>query len=172
LIFNWQSVENCPLLISAFYRPERHSDEAFTTMTNNELQPSVLSDEAEIHALIERWSKAVREENLPAIRAEHAPNILMFDVPSPFLSKGLDAYMATWELFFSSVEKPVVFAFRDVQVTCSPDVGFATAIGRCVNIDKNGNREPLEFRLTMGLRKIEGRWCVMHEHHSLPATEN
>ena len=77
--------------------------------------------------------------------------------------------MATWEMFFSSVEKPVAFAFHDVQVTCGQDVGFATAIGRCVNIDTNGKREPLEFRLTMGLRKIDGQWRVMHEHHSLPA---
>jgi hypothetical protein len=30
---------------------------------------------------------------------------------------------------FSSVEKPVTFAFRDVQVACGQDVGFATAIG-------------------------------------------
>ncbi len=78
--------------------------------------------------------------------------------------------MATWEMFFPSVEKPVAFDFHDVQVTCGQDVAFATAVGRCVNVDKNGEREPLEFRLTMGLRKIDGRWRVMHEHHSLPAT--
>jgi ketosteroid isomerase-like protein len=27
----------------------------------------------------------------------------------------------------------------------------------------------LEFRLTMGLRKINGPWRIMHEHHSIPA---
>lgn len=128
-----------------------------------------MNDEAEIRALIERWAKAVREEDRAAIRADHDPDILMFDVPLPFLSQGLDAYMATWELFFSSVEKPVAFAFHDVRVTCGQDVAFATALGKCVNIDAKRQREPLEFRLTMGLRKIDGRWRVMHEHHSLPA---
>jgi ketosteroid isomerase-like protein len=54
------------------------------------------NDEAEIHALIERWVKSVREENRAAIRADHDADILMFDVPPPFLSRGLDAYMATW----------------------------------------------------------------------------
>jgi uncharacterized protein (TIGR02246 family) len=132
--------------------------------------PAASNDEAEIRALIERWAKAVREEDRAAIRADHDPGILMFDVPPPFLSRGLDAYMATWEMFFSSVEKPVAFDFHDVQVTCGQEVAFATAVGRCVNIEKNGEREPLEFRLTMGLRKIDGRWRVMHEHHSLPAT--
>jgi uncharacterized protein (TIGR02246 family) len=134
------------------------------------LDHTTASDEAEIRKLIDRWAKAVREENREAIRAHHDPNILMFDVPPPFLSRGLDDYMATWEKFFSSVEKPVAFAFHDVQVTCGQDVAFATAVGRCVNIDTNGKREPLEFRLTMGLRKIDGKWRVMHEHHSLPST--
>jgi ketosteroid isomerase-like protein len=49
------------------------------------------------------------------------------------------------------------------------DVAFATATGRCVDVDPKGKREELEFRLTMGLKKIDGRWRVMHEHHSLPA---
>jgi uncharacterized protein (TIGR02246 family) len=133
-------------------------------------QPSASNDEAEIRSLIERWAKAVREENRDAIRAGHDPDILMFDVPPPFSSQGLDAYMATWEMFLSMTEKPVALAFHDVRVTCGQDVAFATAVGRCVNIDLNGHREPLEFRLTMGLRKIDGRWRVMHEHHSLPAT--
>jgi ketosteroid isomerase-like protein len=73
-------------------------------------------------------------------------------------------------LFFSSVEKPVVFHFTDIEVTAGVDVAFATAIGHCVDIDPAVGRNPLDFRLTMGLRKIAGRWVITHEHHSLPAT--
>jgi uncharacterized protein (TIGR02246 family) len=127
------------------------------------------TDESEIGALIARWSKAVRDQNIEGIRADHDPDILMFDVPPPFLSRGIEAYMATWDTFLSSVEKPVVFDFDDVAITTGADVAFATAIGKCVAIDPGGKREPLAFRLTMGLRKVAGRWRVMHEHHSLPA---
>jgi ketosteroid isomerase-like protein len=81
-------------------------------------KPQHATDEAQIRALIEQWSKAVRDENRAAIRADHDAEILMFDVPPPFLSRGLDAYMATWETFFASAEKPVSFAFHDVEVTC------------------------------------------------------
>jgi ketosteroid isomerase-like protein len=139
-------------------------------MKDSMSQSGAAKDETEIRTLVEGLAKAVREENRAAIRADHDPGILMFDVPPPLLSRGLDAYMATWETFFSSAEKPVAFAFHDVQVTCGSDVAFATAVGRCVNIGTNCEREPLEFRLTMGLRKIDGRWRVVHEHHSLPAT--
>jgi len=140
-------------------------------MTSGQSQEQNQNDEAQIRALIERWAKAVREENRAAIRLDHDSDILMFDVPPPFLSRGLDAYMATWETFFSMVEKPVTFNLHDVQIACGQEVAFATATGRCVDIDPNGKREPLEFRLTMGLRKIAGEWRVMHEHHSLPATQ-
>jgi uncharacterized protein (TIGR02246 family) len=137
-----------------------------TTNTHDELSSR---DELEIQELIARWAKAVREEDRSGIHADHDAEILMFDVPPPFLSRGLDAYMATWETFFAHVEEPVAFDFHDVQITAGNDVAFATATGRCVNTDPNGKRENLEFRLTMGLRKVDGRWRVMHEHHSLPA---
>ncbi len=127
------------------------------------------SDETEIRELIDRWAKAVREEDRAGIRADHDTEMLMFDVPPPFLSRGLEAYMATWELFLSCSEKPVAFDFYDVEITAGSDVAFATAIGRCTGTDAGGKYERLEFRLTMGLRKIDGRWRVMHEHHSLPA---
>jgi uncharacterized protein (TIGR02246 family) len=139
-------------------------------MANQTPQTETSRDEAEIHSLIERWARAVREENRAAICEDHDPDMLMFDVPPPLVSRGLDAYMATWELFFPRAEKPVAFGLYDVKVTCGVDVAFATAIGKCVDIDPSGRREPLEFRLTMGLKKIDGRWRVLHEHHSLPAT--
>lgn len=138
-------------------------------MTNQGQQEPTSQDEMDIRALIDRWAKAVREENRAGIRADHDSEILMFDVPPPFLSQGLDAYMKTWEMFFLSAERPVAFDFHDVKITAGKDVAFVTATGQCVDIDPKGKREELKFRLTMGLRKIDGRWRVMHEHHSLPA---
>jgi uncharacterized protein (TIGR02246 family) len=129
------------------------------------------NDVQQIRTLIDRWADAVRRQDLPAIRADHDANILMFDVPPPFLSRGIEAYMATWQLFFANVEKPVTFNFEDIEITAGTDVAFATAKGRCVNIDRVGKREPLEFRLTMGLKKMDGQWRVLHEHHSLPAID-
>jgi ketosteroid isomerase-like protein len=77
--------------------------------------------------------------------------------------------MATWETFFGSSNEPVVH-FTDIEITAGSDVAFVTAVGHCVTTDKAGQREPLDFRLTMGLRKgNDGRWIVMHEQHSLPA---
>jgi ketosteroid isomerase-like protein len=138
-------------------------------MTNKILREPSSKDEMDIQALIERWAKTVREESRLEIRADHDSGMLMFDVPSPLLSRGLDAYMATWETFLSWSEKLVAYDFHDLEITLGKDVAFATAIGRCAGVDSNGKREELQFRLTMCFRKIDGRWRVMHQHHSLPA---
>jgi len=127
-------------------------------------------DEAALRQLIGRWAKAVQDEDLPGIRAGHDPDILMFDVPPPFLSRGLDAYMATWQTFYPSQARPVIFAFEDVEIAAGDNVAFATAIGRCGYIER-GETIDLKFRLTMGFRKRDGQWRIVHEHHSVPAAD-
>jgi uncharacterized protein (TIGR02246 family) len=138
-------------------------------MADTTQRQQAASDEAEVRALIGRWSNAVREQDLAGIRADHDPEILMFDVPPPFVSRGLEAYMATWDKFFAWQAKPVQFHLHDVEITAGNDVAFATAIGRCCDLS-SGVEVQLEFRLTMGFRKVDGSWRIVHEHHSLPAT--
>lgn len=100
-------------------------------MTNAGVRETPSRDEMAIKTLIERWARAVREEDRVGIRADHDSEMLMFDVPPPLFSTGLGAYMATWEKFLSWSKKPVAFGFHDVKVTVGNDVAFATAIGRC-----------------------------------------
>jgi hypothetical protein len=47
---------------------------------------AVNEEEAVLRDLIAKWVQAVRNEDLGGIRAHHDPDILMFDVPPPFLS--------------------------------------------------------------------------------------
>ena len=90
----------------------------------------------------------------------------MFDVPPPFQSRGIEAYKQTWDLFFSSARDPVAFALDEVNIAAGDDVAFVTAVIHC-----STGTNPLEVRLTMGLRKIEVQWVITHEHHSVPANE-
>ena len=130
---------------------------------------NVAAEETAVQEIFHLWSKAVRDHDLDAIRANHHPDMLMFDVPLPFLSQGIDAYMDTWKLFYAYAPKPVKFDFDDVHIHAGSDVAFATATGHCQTIEPDGQAIPLDFRLSMGFRKIDGRWLIVHEHHSLPA---
>ena len=127
-------------------------------------------DEAAIRELVESWAKAVRAKNLNGILANHSADVLMFDVPPPLQSSGIEAYKKTWELFFSWSQDSGVFDITEMNIAAGDDVAFVTALMRCAGTEKNVERIELEFRLTIGLRKIGGQWIVMHEHHSIPAS--
>jgi ketosteroid isomerase-like protein len=50
------------------------------------------NDHAEIRELIADWSAAVRRKDYDGVLRNHSRNMLMFDVPPPFQSEGIDAY--------------------------------------------------------------------------------
>jgi ketosteroid isomerase-like protein len=120
---------------------------------------------------VENWASAVRNRDLPAILRNHSPDILMFDVPPPFQSKGIDAYKKTWDLFFAWAREPAAFDIREMHVTAGSDVAFVAAAMRCTEREASGEDVELDFRLTIGLRKVEGQWVIVHEHHSVPADD-
>jgi uncharacterized protein (TIGR02246 family) len=126
-------------------------------------------DEAAIIDLVENWAKAVRARNLERILANHSPDILMFDIPPPLQSKGIEEYKRTWDLFFSWAQDSGIFDIVEMSVTAGNDVAFVTAIMRCAGQEPTGEKTDLQFRLTVGLRKLNDQWVVTHEHHSLPA---
>jgi uncharacterized protein (TIGR02246 family) len=128
-------------------------------------------EEAAVRKVVENWASAVRNRDLPAILRNHSPDILMFDVPPPFQSKGIDAYRKTWDLFFAWALEPAVFDIREMHVTAGGDVAFVAAAMRCAEREASGEDVELDFRLTIGLRKIEGQWVIVHEHHSVPAND-
>ena len=128
-------------------------------------------DEDAIRELVENWANAVRRKDLRAILLNHSANMLMFDVPPPLASKGIEAYKKTWDLFFSWARDPVVFDISEIDITAGDDVAFVTALMRCAGTETNGQAIELDFRLTIGLRKIDSQWIVVHEHHSIPAAE-
>ena len=126
------------------------------------------TNEKLIHALIENWAKAVREKNIEMILAHHTNDIVMYDVPEPFQSTGIDAYRKTWTTYFEWAKDFGVFDIKEINVVAGDDVAFCYAAMMCAGQSQNTENEFLNFRLTVGLRKINDQWMILHEHHSLP----
>lgn len=127
-----------------------------------------MTNEQQIRQLIENWAEAVRHKDIEKIVAFHSPDVIMFDVPPPFSSTGIEEYRKTWDMFYQFT-KPGTFNFHDLKIIAGEDVAFCIATMWCEdNFDGTGFR-PLDFRLTVGLKKINGQWMIVHEHHSIPA---
>ena len=137
----------------------------------HEKAQSETEDTKAIRTLFESWTAAVRRRDIDAILRNHSSDMVMFDLPPPLQSRGIDAYKKTWDLFFSWARDPVLFDVIEMQITAGKEVAFIAATMRCAGLKPDRQPEELEFRLTVGLRKIEGRWAIAHEHHSVPAVD-
>jgi ketosteroid isomerase-like protein len=120
-----------------------------------------MTAEAEIAGTLDDWAAAVRAHDMAGVLRSRSPDIVMFDVPEPLQSKGIDAYRDTWTLFFGD-EGSRRFELRETRIVAGGDVAWVRAIPQCTTAPEPAGR------LTMGLRRVGGRWVVEHEHHSFP----
>ena len=126
-------------------------------------------DEARIRSLIERWARAVHDGDMDAVVADHADDIVMYDVPPPNEGvRGIEGYRETWPPFFEWQRNGASFEIVELTVTAGTDVAFAHALLKCGTAEELREHPERRLRLTIGLRKADGRWVVTHEHHSFP----
>ncbi len=124
-------------------------------------------DEQQITSLIHRWADGVHRGDIEAVLADHADDIVMFDVPPPEDGvRGIDAYRKTWPPFFAWQASGASFEIVALDVTAGERVAYAHALLRCGTREELAERPDRRLRLTIGLRKEDGRWVVAHEHHS------
>ena len=72
----------------------------------------------------------------------------------------------TWPPFFTWQANGASFAIESLEVTAGTDVAYAFALLRCGTAEEFAENPDQRLRLTIGLRKVDGRWLVSHEHHS------
>jgi uncharacterized protein (TIGR02246 family) len=129
----------------------------------------VPNDEEQIRALIERWAAAVHSGDMEGVLADHAGDIVMFDVPPPYEGvRGIDAYREVWPPFFELQARGASFEIVSLDVTAGDEVAYAFALLRCGTAQELAEQPANRLRLTLGLRKERDRWIVAHEHHSFP----
>lgn len=120
----------------------------------------------EIRALCRRLSEAHAERDADAIVDCFAPDALVYGLAPPLGQRGMDraaivAWLDTWE-------GPLDIEAADSEVVAEGDVGFVTGLNRMRGRKRDGETVDLWFRTTLGLRRIEGRWLIVHDHSSVP----
>lgn len=130
-----------------------------------------MNAETDIRALVTRWVDGIRACDLDAVTAAHADDIVMFDVPPPYDGiRGITAYRASWPPFFEFINSGAAFELLELDVVAGDDVAFAYGLLRCGGEKEFAENPDNRLRLSMGLRKADGRWQILHEHHSFPDT--
>lgn len=112
-------------------------------------------------------ARALRAKDLDALMANYSPDIVTFDL-MPLQTLGADAYRKNFEAWFASVQGPIDFEVRDLDVTLRDDIAFCHYLGHVRSTRTSGEKTDYWVRVTAGLQERNGRWMVTHEHVSLP----
>ena len=125
----------------------------------------------EIRAVYDAWAKAFKAKDLDGIMAVYAPGdaLVAYDIVPPLQYVGQKAYRKDYEEFLAMYEGPIDIEYRDLRIMSSGDIGIVNALERMSGTLKNGQKSDIWLRATSGLRKIDGKWLIVHDHISVPA---
>ena len=122
----------------------------------------------EIREIIEGKAALTQKGDAEAILSYYAPGHVEYNLAPP-LRQPSDGRVAALEAWMSNFEAPPRREVTQLEITVDGDVAFATSIDRLSAVPRGASEGfSLWFRVTLGLRRIDGRWLVTHEHESVP----
>ncbi|SDY47302.1 conserved hypothetical protein [Amycolatopsis xylanica] len=127
-------------------------------------------DETRIREIFAAHVAAMRAKDADALVARFAPDAVTFTLAPPLSNSGEavtdPAGVGAWLAGFTG---EMDYEFRDLELAIGEDVAFAHGLTR-LSATPQGDTEQFDlwFRVTVGLRKIDGEWLVTHEHQSTP----
>ncbi|MBV9931328.1 MAG: nuclear transport factor 2 family protein [Alphaproteobacteria bacterium] len=124
-------------------------------------------DEAAIRGLIDERVSALRERDAARAVAMLAPDLVAFELAPPLVAdRPTDA--AATQAWFDGLAGPVETEVRDLTVHVCGDVAFAHSLNRLRVVRKGGAVGAFWMRSTLGFRKRDGEWKIVHAHTSVP----
>lgn len=128
-----------------------------------------MSDEQQIREVVEGKAAALRTGDAKAVLAYYAAEIVEFNLAPPLQQPAEAHAPQTLERWMDTFEAPPQREVTRLQITADGDVAFATSLD-CLTATPKGTTESFDlwFRVTLGLRRIDGRWLITHEHESVP----
>lgn len=128
-----------------------------------------MTDQEQIHALRAEWLAAAQSRDLDRIMETYypGPEYLAYDVMPPFIFQGWDTFRAHWKNFFAMFDGDPTFERGDTIIHACGDVAFSTGLTRFAG-SIGGKSFDMWSRETLGYRKFEGQWRIIHDHVSVP----
>lgn len=112
--------------------------------------------------------RAVSEGDAMGIVKNVAEDAVIFDVVGPMFARGKSAALERAQQWLASYDGPPVWDIENLHVVAGDDVAFCHCISRVRGTLKTQVEVDMWFRTTLGLKKTDGQWQIVHDHSSDP----
>ena len=122
-----------------------------------------------IHAVLERFTDALRKKDAAAAAALYTDDIVVYDLPPPLAIGAAEAHdPARLDEWFDTWDGPIESKADRLTIRVGRDVAYAFALRRLTGKKKGGEEVDLWFRATACFVKLDGEWKIAHMHNSVP----
>jgi ketosteroid isomerase-like protein len=123
----------------------------------------------EIRKVIEGKAALLEQGDAKAIMSHYAPSYVEYTLAPPLRQPGDGRDPAPLSAWMATFEAPPRREVTRLEITTDGDVAFATSLDCLTAVPRGATGSfSMWFRVTLGLRRIDGRWLVTHEHESVP----
>jgi PhnB protein len=118
-----------------------------------------------IRTVLDTVARDRREGMRRLLRANYAPDYVLYLAGAPAASIVTERALVEW---FDTWRGPIGIARRELSITAERDLAICTSLNQMTGTKTDGVKVHLWYRATVGLRRIDGRWKIVHEHESVP----
>ena len=125
---------------------------------------------AALTTLVESRIGAVAAKDVETLVAQYAEDVTLFDALGPLRDTGRDVERNRLREWFGGYRSTIDLTIKDLEVVADGDVGFAHYLFRVRGTMTDGTEVDMWVRATIGFRRGEDGWKIVHEHSSVPLT--
>ena len=127
------------------------------------------ADQAAIRKFVADRTAAMRRGDAQSMCRLYAPDAVVFSLAPPLVQPaGSAADVARQQAWFDEKGGSVWADVRDLQITVSGDLALCTSLDSMGAPPDAPQQFALWYRSTLGLRRADGAWRIIHEHTSTP----
>lgn len=126
------------------------------------------SDEELIRAVVSEWSKALEAKDVASMMSHYLEDAVLFDCCPPYKVEGRAGIAEVWEKCLPYFPDKYRSEHRDLQIHVDGNCAFVYGLHHFVPEQEGHPCGESWMRVSVGYRKVGGRWKVAHEHVSIP----
>ena len=125
-------------------------------------------EEGQLRELLRAWIDVFEKKDADAMAKFYSRNAVVFDVMPPYKTVGRDNIREVWNTFLSYFPDSFKLEYHDVELHVVGDTAFLFALHRFITEPADHLVGRTWIRKTVGYRRIDDQWMIVHEHVSLP----